>query len=189
VRIRDGKFSWARTIHYASTGAVLTQSVKGRFVDGGARFVATGRDRLRNPVTHVRCDSGKVKFGGSVAERVLVNGKWAGTTSQGKPLSLTITKTGVTALAFDVALTCTNGEQIVRSFALSEPADVSDYDLGFEAGLHSIDTAIGITGTAKKTGVSGTITATDAVSHTDAQGDERTYSCSSGDVTFEARRV
>ena len=162
--------------------------VTGRFVAGGTRFVGTVRERLRNPVTHVRCDSGKVRFGGAVADRVLVNGRWAGTTAQGRPVSLTITKKGVEAMSFEVTLTCGNGETLVRSLgALSESADVSDYDLSFQTGSRSLDTNISVTGTARPGLVSGTITATDAITRPVGTDDERTYSCSSGDVSFEAR--
>ena len=167
----------------------MSMVVKGRFVDGGRRFVGTVRERTVNPGTRVLCNSGSVRFSGAVPERQLVNGTWAGTTSQGRPLTLTITRDGIEAMAFDVVLTCTNGEQIVCSLgALAEPGRVSDSDLTFSTGSWVADTQIGVTGTARRRLVSGTITATDAVTRPDGEGDERTYSCSSGEASFEARR-
>lgn len=190
ARIRNGRFSWRRSERYPATGGSMSMTVKGRFVDGGTRVVGTVRETTINPQNKVRCNSGRVKFSAAVAERELVNGKWAGSTGQNRPLTMTITPKGIEAIAVEVALTCTNGEQIVRAIApLAQPASVDDDDLTFTAGTWTGDTQISVKGTASRNQVSGTITATDAITRPEGPDDERTYSCSSGEVTFQARRA
>lgn len=187
VRIRKGRFAHRRALRYPSTGGSMTTTVRGRFTDGGRKFVGTVRETMQNPQTGIRCNSGAVRFSGAVPERVLVNGSWAGSTAQGKPVALTITPDGVTAMTVELVLTCRNGEQIVRAMGpFTEPARVST-ELEFRAGSWTQGLAITAAGTARRGLVQGVLTASDAISRPDAEGDDRTYSCASGDVAFEAR--
>lgn len=187
LKVRGGRFSWRRTIRYPSTGGSLRTVLRGRFSADGTRFTGTVRERVRNPQTRVRCDSGKVRFRGAVPERALINGAWAGQTAQGLPLALRIGSEGIETLDFNVSLTCGNGEQIVRPVGvLEETGRIDDEDLTFSTGTWTLDTRIRVTGKARRGLVSGTIVAEDSISRPDGD-DERTYSCSSGDVPFEAR--
>ena len=189
VRIKKGRFSWSRTLRYPQTGGSMVTQVSGRFVEGGTRVVGTVRERMQNPVTRIRCNSGTVRWSAAVPERVLINGNWTGATAQNRPLTLTIAEQGITAMAFEVTLTCTNGEQITRALGpLVEPARVSDTDLEFRTGSSTSDTEIQVTGVARRALVTGTIVASDAITRPDGD-DERTYSCSSGELAFQARRA
>lgn len=187
LRVRAGRVSHRRMLRYPSTGGWLETRMSGRFVDGGARFTGTLRERMRNPKMRSRCDSGVVRFTASVPERVLMNGTFAGQTAQGRPLSLTIGRDGVTALTAEIALTCTNGETVVRPVeALREPVRVAD-DGGFQGATGSLQTETLLRGKATRNVVSGTFTATDSIERPEGD-DTRVYTCRSGDVAFEARR-
>lgn len=185
--IRNGRIAWSRSIDYPQTGGWLRTRMKGKFVSGGRRFVGTIRERVVNPQNGVRCDSGNVRFSAAVPERELVNGDWGGTTAQGHPIALTIGRQGVTALRFDVALECTNGERIVRSFELPRAAHLSE-DLTFTAGSYAGEAEIKAEGTASRRAVTGAITAEEWIERPRGVDDSDFFECTSGAVPYEARR-
>jgi len=173
VRIRNGRFVKRDSRNFASTGGSFRLVIKGRFSADGTKVSGTLHEVTKNPQTRITCNSGTVRFSGAVPERELVNGDWAGQTAQGRPLALTITEDGVTKVTGEIALTCGNGEQIVRAIKPpSQPASL-DNDLSFRAGE--------LTGTATRSRVSGTVSAEDFI-----EREDRSYDCRSGEVAFSA---
>lgn len=187
VAIKKGRFTWKRSLRYPQTGGWLKTKVTGRFVGDGTRLKGTLRERLANPSNGVRCDSGKVRFGAKVPVGELITGDWKGSTTQDRPMTMTIKGTRVTKMAFEVVLSCANGEQITRSLGtLSEPGHLSP-DRGFRVSTWHEGTTIAATGKAERGLVSGTITATEYIERPDASGEPDSYECNAADVRFEAR--
>jgi hypothetical protein len=125
--IRNGRFSYSRTIRYPQTGAVLKEWFKGRFAPGGQTVTLTGRFTLKR--RDGRCDTGTVR---STAQLTDLDhsgpfpGPWSGKTAKGESITFTADRTGITDVRSRATLDCGDGTTVTR--------DISVADIRFEDG-------------------------------------------------------
>ncbi|MBK5231970.1 MAG: hypothetical protein JJE13_03175 [Thermoleophilia bacterium] len=193
LRIRNGRFSFANTINFPSSGGAQKQRGRGRFI-AGRRVVFLYRQTIDNPVSGQHCDTGTLRLvarAGAFSPYQV--GAYDGSTSKGRDVSFSLIETGyVERFKSELRLACDSGpDRNERVFFDS---------LRLRAGQFSVkdrvDTADGYTitelkGTLAGTRVTGFLRATGSfvIGYTGEFDDiPIRANCDSGPIRFTARK-
>ena len=197
MRIRSGRFSFRDSRHYSSTGGSQSQVGRGHFIDGGTKVVLNYRQKINNPQTGQRCDTGDLRL---VARTHGVQrhqtGAYRGATKQGKRVTLAVFEsTGgyIDRFHTRVRLRCEGGS------GLTEIADFDSMDVRPDGTFKGRRQNIGgdstvntlVTGRLSGTRIRGTLRSwgSKIVGYTGPFDDEPVWGkCSSGPIRFTAHK-